>query len=360
MAMMLPKSNTGTFSLIALSVVFSIAIVALFTPLVLIYNIEIATFLGNKDVAGYLWFVPVLLLLIGFYNPLKFYFIRKADYRIITISQISKSSAQTVFQICLGLINFSHLGLILGFLLSQFAGNVTLIRRVVGDYQHTLVKKVTLKTVTRVGYKYKDFLLYSSWGILIPTVAQNITIFFISGMFGNDDLGQFSFMQRYIAAPLIVLNTTFSQVFMQELAERYRKNQSGTDVFYSYIKKLSIFGLLIMVPMYFLIRPIVAVFFGDTWMLSAVLTQLSIPLFFVRFVALPLQMVASIYEKQKLFLFLQVTTFVVTVVPIVIARTCKFGILDFVQLQNFSVMTWYFLTIIIYYRIIKNRQVELI
>lgn len=354
MAIVIPKSNSGTFSLVFLSVIIALIFFLLLLPIPIFFSNEIAILLKNPSVKNYLIYVPIITLLIGIYNPLRYYFTRIGNFKILTYSQVSKSASQSILQIALGLTRFKDLGLVLGYTFSQFFGNTTIIKSFIKNLKISVFRKVDLKSLKYVAYKFKEFPQYSVWGIFLTNIAQNVTIFYIGSLFGNENLGYFSFMQRYINAPLFLISNTIGQVYVQEIAKNLRLGKTGMPVYKSYIKKLGILSLGILIPMFFSIDYFVRIFFGHTWTESATITKIMIPLFFVRFISVPLTLTISVYQKQKLALFLQLGIFVMTLLPIFYAQYAKLTMESFLYLQTWVLSVYYFLLIYVFYKVVMR------
>jgi O-antigen/teichoic acid export membrane protein len=357
LAILMPRTKVGTYSVFFLATLISMFISIILLPISIVFSRQIAQCLGDVNIAKYIFFIPLISLLIGIYNPLRYYFTRKSNYNILSVSQVSKSLAQSVLQIGLGILKFREAGIIWGFFLSQFAGNASFIKLFYKEYKiEKNYVKVKWKTIKHVLVKYKDYPLFSSWAIFASTFAMNITVFYINGLYGTNNLGYYSLMQRYIASPLAIVSTAVGQVFMQELAVKYRLSESGMSIFKSYVKKLGILGAGILIPLYFLAKPVVSMLFGSKWIISADLTQIFAPVMFIQFIAIPLQMVGVVYQKQKLFLALQIGTFFMYLLPILVAEQLKLSMNSFFRLQAVTIGTWCLITLYFYYNIIRKHN----
>jgi len=359
MAIVIPKSNSSTFSVVFLSIFIAVVFFLFLLPISIFFSEETAAVLKNPSIRSYLIYVPIITLLIGIYNPLKYYFTREGNFKILTYSQVSKSASQSILQVLLGLTRYKELGLILGYLFSQFFGNTTIIRSFIYKMKRSTYRKVDMNSMKYVAYKFKEFPQYSVWGIFLNNIAQNVTIFYIGSLFGNENLGYFSFMQRYINAPLFLISGTIGQIYIQELSKNLRAGKSGMKIYKAYIKKLSLLSGLILLPMYFLISPFVEVFFGSQWIESALITKIMIPLFFVRFITVPLTLTISVYQKQKLALLLQLGIFTMTLLPIFYAQYNKSSMESFLYLQTITLAIYYLFLVYVFYKVVKKGDYKL-
>ncbi len=356
LAILLSKGQVGTFNVFFLSIIIASIMALGLTLMIMIWKVPIAIFLGDVNVARYLYFIPVITFLMGIYNPLKYYFTRHANYKILSLSQISKSLVQCGVQVGFGFLKITSIGLILGLFFSQLAGNTTLIKSFLKDLKTVPRKIISLRSLKHVFVKYKDYPMYSTWAVFLSAIATNITVFYIGSLYGTDNLGYYSFMQRYISAPLSLISVAIGQVFMQELSLKYRTNASGIKVFKQYIKKLFFLGVCVFLPIFFLIQPAVDIFFGPKWRVSADITRILSPMLLIQFIVIPLQLVGVVYQKQKTFLALQVVTFLVYLAPIVITKKHFLPMNDFFLLQMFAISSWSLVTIYFYYKMIVKHD----
>ncbi len=357
MAIVIPKEDKKVFSLVFLCIIVAGVLCLFSLPITLFFNEQISSLIRSPQIKNLLFFIPITVFLIGVYNPLKYYFTRKGEFKILSYSQISKSVSQSVFQVIFGLMKFQEKGLIWGYLISQFFGNGVIVKNFLKDFKSSGKSvDITIQSVKEVAKEYKDFPKYSVWGIFINNIAQNITIFFIAGLYGNENLGYYSFMQRYINAPLFLISVTIGQVYVQELAKAFREGQNGLQIFFSYIKKLSVLGLIISIAVFFFVENGVEIFFGKEWSVSAEISIVMLPLLFARFIAVPITLTNSVYQRQKLSLILQIGILCMTVFPLLLAKYLNLELINFVAIQSLFLGSYYLGLIYVYYKIISNHH----
>jgi len=356
MAIVIPKEDKQVFSLVFLCIIIAGILCLLSFPITLFLNEEISVLIKNPQVKDLLYLIPIIVFLIGVYNPLKYYLTREGKFKMLSYSQVSKSMSQSIFQVIFGMLKFQEKGLIWGYLVSQFFGNGVIIKNFIRDFKASVQSKdVTVKSIKDVAKEYKDFPKYSVWGIFINNIAQNITIFFIASLYGNENLGYYSFMQRYINAPLFLISTTMGQVYMQELSQKVREGRPAVQVFYSYIKKLFILSLLIVIAIYLFVGEGIVLLFGEKWLQSSEIVIIMLPLFLIKFVCTPLTTTLTVLQRQKLALVLQFGIFVFTMIPIGFAKYYEIGMLNFLKIQSYILFVYYLLLLLI----VRNLLVRL-
>ena len=212
-AIILPEKDEDAFNLVALGVfiVFSFSLVLL--VLILVFYSEIEVLLGNDNLGNLLYLIPLSTLLIGIYNSLNFFNIRKKQYKNISYSLISRSSSLGISQVIFGLFFLGPIGLIIGQMISFFSGNLMLFKTLKKNYRSDYITKEKIKIQTK---KYKKFPYYSLPSILLNSINLNIVNFLISAIFSITTLGFYSLSQRVVSIPARVIGNSFSQVYLQQ------------------------------------------------------------------------------------------------------------------------------------------------
>ena len=117
-SILLPKSDDDAINLVVLGVVIATVFSLLLLVIVLFFNTNIANLLGNKELENWLFLVPLSTLLVGIYNSLNFFNIRKKEFKNVSISLVSRSIGLSLSQVIIGLIALGPIGLIIGQIIS--------------------------------------------------------------------------------------------------------------------------------------------------------------------------------------------------------------------------------------------------
>ena len=84
----------------------------------------------------------------------------------------------------------------------------------------------TLRDVVAAARRYRSFPLLSLPGALFDVLACSAAVFVISTGYGMRELGQFSQIQRFLGAPLLLVSASLFQVFLRQSADRYQAGQA--------------------------------------------------------------------------------------------------------------------------------------
>lgn len=309
-AIVLPIKDEDSFNLVALGIAIAIGFSLFLFLIIILFKIQISIFLGNEQIASFLFLVPLSTLLVGIYNSLNFFNIRKKQFKNIATSQVTRSGSLVVSQVLIGLIALGPLGLIVGQIISYLSGNVMLFKTLKSNYKRGYISKEKIKKQAKV---YKKFPFYSLPAILLNSINLNVVNFLISSIFSVTTLGFYSLTQRIIGIPSRVIGSSIGQVYLQQASESYRKNGNTEKIFLKTFKKLTYLSVPIFIVLYFIAEPVFAFVFGEEWRISGVYAKILIPLAAVRFVSSSLSNTLVVHQKQQLLLFINILLLTATI-----------------------------------------------
>jgi len=76
-AIVLPKSKKDALSIVILSIVITFGLSIVLLLMIIIFNNQIVNLLNNSEIKSWLYFIPLSVFLVGVYNSLNFFNIRK-------------------------------------------------------------------------------------------------------------------------------------------------------------------------------------------------------------------------------------------------------------------------------------------
>ncbi|MBK6912262.1 MAG: oligosaccharide flippase family protein [Ignavibacteriales bacterium] len=128
LAIMLPEDDSEAFHLLILSLLITLIVTIISALTILIFNYKIAILLNSPELAGWLFLIPIEILILGSFKSLNVWASRYKKYRRISFRQITQSITQSVSKIIFGLLDFISGGLIVGMILGEFTSTLGLGR----------------------------------------------------------------------------------------------------------------------------------------------------------------------------------------------------------------------------------------
>lgn len=297
-AIVLPKRKKDAVNILALChlVLFTFCLILL--PALYFSRDIVTNLLNNKIISDWLYLIPIAALLMGLNQTYTNWSIRNGKYKRLATNRVTQNITLATTNVGAGLLNMGVIGLIAGFLISQFVSSILLFFNIKSS-DSVKLKEINWDRVKLNANKYQDFPKINLFQVLIDTLQASLIVFSIKGIWGVAVLGLYAFMMRILRAPLNLIGGSISQVFFQKASETFNNK---ADLF-SLVKKTMIsLALLGIVPFSILIffAPDLFTFaFGKEWHEAGVYAQLLTPWLFFNFIYSPLSQVPLILNKQK-------------------------------------------------------------
>ena len=126
MAVILPEKEDDAINIMALSFVIATAWSLLSLFAVYLFGDLIHDFWGKDNKIGYLYFIPLVILILGLIQVLNFWAIRLKSFKNNAYSKIGNSMVNNGIALSLGVSIKGSLGLVLGFILAQVTSLIIL------------------------------------------------------------------------------------------------------------------------------------------------------------------------------------------------------------------------------------------
>jgi O-antigen/teichoic acid export membrane protein len=156
--------------------------------------------------------IAVSLMLTGLYTTMRYWLIRKGEYRVISVATIGQSIGRVATQVLAGIARIGWPGLIGGEVIGRAAGLRQMAQGTWRDVrQHSFPLNITRLRMT--ASTYQKFPLYTAPSSLLNSLALTLPVPLISGAFGVDAAGQFSIASRVLLLPLALVGASIGDVF---------------------------------------------------------------------------------------------------------------------------------------------------
>lgn len=355
-AILLPKDNNDAYKLsylasylnIFLSLVLFFIIVLFYQPIAVLLKIE-------KQSAYWLYLIPVATYFIGFSTVLINLNNRAKNYKSMSGSVIAKNTSMTVVQLIFGFLKILlNSGLIIGQLVAYLFGNRILRIKVKFSYREMFQYKYNdLKGVMK---RYRDFPRFAFPAGIANAATLNISNLLISSVYSVSVVGFFSFANRILGAPSVLLSQSIGQVFYQKACEEIHLNGNCYKIFKSTLKKLLIMVLPIYLPIAFISSWIFPIVFGQEWALSGTFASILSGLFAFRFVSSSLSVILDATEHQKYSLIINLVLLIINVLVIAVSFFLNLEVIVFVYIYSISMSMAYLSFIMVYYKLSKKKS----
>lgn len=298
LAIMLPKKESDALNIVALSLLITFFISFMALVIIYLFNEQIALLLNNKNISNWLYFVPLTVLLTGFYQSFNYWDNCKKQYKQISKSRVLQSSATGVSNVTFGYTGFTYGGLILGGVIGQ-AFSTSFLGRKFYQSEKQNFELISKSKMVILAKKYKKFPLINSVHAFINIVKENAVNIFLAIKYSQSILGYYFFMMKLMKLPAGLLGSSLAQVFYREASEKYNKDKNIQTNVLNLIKKLIAISIIPIVFFYFIAEDLFRIVFGEEWIIAGNYAKAVTPYIFFHFIASPLGMVPLMVNKQE-------------------------------------------------------------
>ena len=350
LAIMLPQKDEDAINVFALGFIITAVLSLILLIVVVIFHSFIINYLGNDKIGVWLYFVPITVFFIGFFNILNYFNTRKKEYKSIANAKIAKSIVLAIVQLSIGFIKQGATGLITGQILSQISANWQLFKTIIKD--KILLSNISLENIWIQAKRYKNFPKFSLMGIFANTLSVQLTNILISSFFSIATLGLYSLVQKILGMPSALIGGSIGQVFFQEASESKQKNGEALSIFIRTLKKLLLIGVVAFGLLYFTVEDLFALVFGEKWRIAGTYAQIVIPLFFIRFVYASVSTIYDIFDGLKIELIWQITLLLGIITILYMFKSSPFT--QFLQYMTLYGIIMYLISLYLTFRLAKG------
>ncbi len=313
-AIVLPKKEEVAINLLALSAILTtvISFCSLIGVILFLY-IYSGDEAINYELKFFLYFIPLLILFIGFYQILNNYANRLKKYKSIVNYRISNSLVSASVNIVMGGMKFNTIGLLAGSLLGNGISILVFIKEMYKDIKSN-AKYVSKEKMIEMGIIYREFPLVNSFQAISDMLQINGIIYFIIYFFNSFIVGSFSYALRILQSPMNLLGSAMAQIFFQQASELRNNGKSLKEIVRNTMIKSAITGLPIFATIILFGPQLFAFVFGEPWREAGIYARILSPMLFFDFIRSPVSQVPLIIGKQKrLFSFSLIGNFILIV-----------------------------------------------
>lgn len=303
LAIPLPEDDGDAANVAILCLILVVVSTILTGVLVFLMGSAIAAALGVPTLAGYLWVLPLGVLLTGFYSVFNYWALRTKRFTTIAGTKLRQAVATLAIQLAAS--KLGGIALLLGQVAGQGVGTTTLGLPALKSAEF---KQVSWAGVKKAAGRYKRFPIFSTWAGLVNTAGHQLPPLMFAALFTAAAAGFYALAHRILMLPAGLIGSAVGSVFFSHAADARRDGTLG--ILYRQLQdKLIQIGLppaaviLISGPILF------STLFGEQWRVAGEFSQWLAISIFAGFVVSPLSQVFVITEKQHIGLILQIILF---------------------------------------------------
>ena len=309
LAILLPKSEKDAVNLLGLSSLISVLVSLLLLGIVSSMNELICNWLGSEEISGWLYFIPLSTLMVGWFTSFRNFSNRQKKYRLIAGANIGQSISNSLLKLGLGMVIAGAAGLIFGVIFGQLVGFLVFF----GVHWHLNGSKagwISWSEMMRLGRQYRLFPKYNMWQGLINNLSGAFPVFILSSYFSTGIAGLYTFGYMILYRPVNLVANAFYQVLFQRFAEKRQKNSSLRPEVILFLKRTTQVLLLPFIALGIFFPEIFGFIFGAKWIEAGRYAQILLPWIFMVSLVMPLSFIPDLYKKQRVAMLIDMVKLV--------------------------------------------------
>ena len=345
-AIVLPKEKEDAIDLLKLSFYLALLISCISVLILIIFKNNFSILLNKKEFISYLILIPFSAYIIGITNIFTQWNSRQKNFNLIAVNRVAQSANLSGAQLILGFTKININGLIIGQIFGQMISGIRIAFLSIRKDKINLLN-INIKNSLRLAKVYKDFPLYSTLSSFLNTLSLQLPILLMSGYFTAGAIGYYVLANRFVSMPMNMLGASVSQVYFQEAARLYENDQEKLKALtFKTFKNLSYIGTIPMLIVLGFGDIIFSVFFGSEWSEAGQYARMLSPWILFVFISSPLTSLFYIFKKQKLFLMIDLSVFVIRLIAFLIgAHYFKSELISVFLFAISGFVSWFLITI---------------
>lgn len=268
LAVQLPVPDRTAARLLACALAVGTAVCALFFAISLAFSRPLTDLIGAPQLAAYLFFAPIGILLASWYQSLAAWATRRRAFARVARTRATQGAALVVAQIAFGVTTGGVLGMLAADTLSRTVGVSTLVKAVRASEWH-LFSNITPRRMASTFRKFRRFSSIATASGLLNSAGSSVPPLLCLVFYGPVVAGLLALSSRVIAAPMSLIGQSMSQVYVGEAGHRVRTAPASLEPLFRrtaiYLTAIGVVPALLLM----LAGPwIFSVVFGPSWRMA--------------------------------------------------------------------------------------------
>ena len=212
LTVVLPRDDERANVLARLALLLAVVVSLVLGGLLWSFREPLSGLMGGEVALFPVLLAPLLFLLMGFFQPLNNWLIRKQAFRAMSVNKMVQTTGITLVSLGLGWWAFEH-GLMVGYVAGwalYVAFGAMQVR-----WKGFRFRPLQFTAMREAALAYRSFPLYNALPAVMNTATLSIPVFLLTRVFDEQVTGQFNLCRQTIFLPVTFFATSFMQVYMQ-------------------------------------------------------------------------------------------------------------------------------------------------
>jgi O-antigen/teichoic acid export membrane protein len=225
-AIVMPSSDEGATAVARLSLVCAGMVAPLALAFVWLFQPQLAQWTGLGATPGFLYLIPVSLLLGGLLSVAEQTATREGLFKAKAGSHVASTLLMNIGKLAGGMLAPSGLVLIVISMVGKALNYSMLLARVPREGTFQVRRWFGTAGIRQAATEQLDFALYRMPQAVINTASFGLPVILLTTLFGPAIAGQYSITTLILGAPVMLLGQSVTDVFFPKVTESIRRNRS--------------------------------------------------------------------------------------------------------------------------------------
>ena len=303
-AIVLPKQEKDATALAHVSLLLLIQTVILVT-LSVVFAGPISMLFKSPELVTYYWLMPIYVLVMGAWNILNYWYIRKKSFGRISGYQMSLSLLSAGGKIGLGRVGILQGGMIYSIVLAPL---ISLLSSMALSFRKTLRPLLywSWNDVRNQAKGYRNFPLFVLPRSFINVLAGQLPVLLLTPFFGAKCVGLLSMAILLGYTPIGTISRAIYQVLYQNTTERVHQQLPIGNVFWRFVVAASLVIIPIFAGLYFILPNLTAWLLGEDWRVVGDYICWMLPWLYFALIVGSTCYLSDVFMKQKIGLLFEI------------------------------------------------------
>lgn len=346
-AIVMEKENSGARALWQLTILINIIVLIIGQLIFSIFAHPIASLCKNPEgIEPWLPYIPLMVLLMGLWQGLNHYCIRRKRFKAIGEYNLTKSAVNSGLKVGFGYAGFLSSGLITSTLIAFASALFLALLRVKVKIRELFCWN--WQEMKAMAKKYANFPKFEMPHAMSNTLASNLPILILPLSFGMDQIGLFSLALMIGFCPVNLFTNSMDQVLYKNVVDRRQKGEEVLPLIGSFCKKTALLLLPFFVVFFFIAEWFFGILFGTAWIQAGIYFKILLPWLFLVTMTSSLTFIPKIFFKQRTAMLIEFSYIILRVMALCIGIWMHSFVIAIVCFSAVSAMMvavqlgWYF------------------
>lgn len=226
-AIVMPDTEEGATAVARLSLVCAALVAPLALVLVFLFQTQLAAWTGLEATPGFLYLIPVSLLLGALLSVANQTAIREGLFKAKAGSYVASTLVMNIGKLAGGLLVPSGLVLIVISIVGKALNYSMLLARVPRRGAFQVRRWLGTGGIRAAAREQRDFALYRMPQTVINAASFGLPVILLTTLFGPSTAGQYAISTMILGAPIMLLGQSVSEVFFPRVTETIRNDHSA-------------------------------------------------------------------------------------------------------------------------------------